>query len=51
MPLPKTMIYQRYLNEDRLILSSRERNAYYIDDKAMDAQVLDYVMKKLDNIQ
>lgn len=51
MPLPKTMIHQKYLNEDKLILSSREKNAYYIDDEAMDAQVLDYVMKKLDNIQ
>ncbi len=25
MPLPKTMIHQKYLNEDRLILSSREK--------------------------
>ena len=51
MPLPKTMIHQKYLNEDRYILSPREKRAYYIDDEAMDAQVLDYVMKRLDSVQ
>ena len=47
MPLPITKVHHRYLNSDNKHISSWEKRAYYMDEPAMNDQVVEYVMERL----
>ena len=47
MPLPITKVHRPGLNSDNEFISSSAKKAYYMDEDAMNDQVVEYVMERL----
>ena len=47
MPLPITKVHRPYLNSDNEYMSSSAKKAYFMDEAAMNDQVVEYVMERL----
>ena len=47
MPLPITKVHRPYLNSDNEYISSSAKKAYFMDEAAMNDQVVEYVMERL----